>query len=182
MNDKQRTILSLCDSELVEKGQWRSSAGKGPRCSSTTWVLSPVPMGKVICSGVRHCCSEKGHRDNMTNQRFTGQLECTMCKKQQERHCLTHDSLHFPPGPIRDKRTFWHISCLHTDELGERWEWTPSKVALCFPHSCYGMSPCTCPCTSIHRNRQVQGKCSGKFYCSCLVTEMHIEHEVSEKA
>lgn len=153
MNDTQRTILSLCGSELVEKGQWRSSAGKGPWCSSPTWVQSPVPRDKVICSGVHHCCSEKGHRDNMTNQRLTDQLGCTMCKKQQERHCLTHNSLHFPPGPIIGKRTFWHISCLHTYELGERWEWTPSKVALCLPHSCYGMSPCTCSYTSIQWNR-----------------------------
>lgn len=81
----------------------------------------------------------------------SARLEYTMYK--QERPCLTHNSLHFPQGPVRGKHTFWHISCLHAYELGQRWEWTPSKIVLCLPHSCFGMSPWTCPYMSIHRNK-----------------------------
>lgn len=36
----------------------------------------------------------------------SARLEYTMCKKQQERRCLTQDALHFPQGPIRGKHTF----------------------------------------------------------------------------
>lgn len=98
MNYTQRTILSLCTLDLMEKGQRRSSAGKGPWCSSPTWVQSPAPMHKVVCSGVHHCCREKGHRDNMTNQRLTGQLGwSTQCIRNNKRdaasptrHCNSH--------------------------------------------------------------------------------------------